>query len=92
VQIRLGQCEKFAKCARVADNAEDCSRRAMAAQTLSAPFALSASQIDFSHNTPGYKIRIIRTDNLSHKLMARRSTESVIPALEFEICVANAAQ
>src|SRR5262250_360102 len=90
VEIRFGQCEKFAKCARMPDNAEDRSRRTMAPEALSTPFTFSACQVDFTHNPPGGKIRIICTHNLSHKLMAWRSAESVIPALQFEICVANA--
>jgi hypothetical protein len=75
----------------MADNPENRSRWTMASEVFSTPFAVSARQIDFPNNAPADEIRIARTHNLSHKLVARRSAESVVPTLQFEICVANAA-
>jgi hypothetical protein len=63
----------------------------MPAQPLPAPLAVSACQVDLADNSTGQQVRIIRVDNLPHKLVARCPTKSVVSAPEFEIRIANPA-
>jgi hypothetical protein len=64
----------------------------MAAHTASAPFALSTSQIDFTHDAAADPVAIIGFYNLTHKFMTRDSPKSIVSAQQFEIGVADAAQ
>ena len=91
MQIALRQREKFAKRARVLHDAQDCALRAVPAETLAAPVATAATEIDFAHHAPANQFAPARLHYFADELMARNSVEAVIAALQFQIRIADAA-
>src|SRR5579862_6139323 len=63
----------------------------MAPEAAPAPFAFSASQVDFADYAASQQAPVIGFDNLTHEFVARRSRKTVIAALQFQIGVADAA-
>ena len=89
MEIGLGQCEKFAKSARVPGNPQNLARWTMPPQAASAPVAFSARQIDLAHHAPAQQIRIVRRHDFPDELMARRSGKAVITAKQLQIRIAD---
>jgi hypothetical protein len=63
----------------------------VAAQSPRAPIAPAARKIDLADNPLPRELSIIRFDHLTHELVAWRSAESVIAALQLEVGIADAA-
>lgn len=56
----------------------------MAAEFARAPFAMAAGEVDFSGDA------FARIGHFADELVTRRSAESVVSALQFEVCRADA--
>src|SRR5262249_17901811 len=82
---------EFPECTRMPNNAEHRTVRTMPAQTPSAPLAFSARQIDFTDDTPGKQIWIIRRDDFTNEFVSWSPRKTVVTALELQIRIAYAA-
>jgi hypothetical protein len=63
----------------------------MTSETAPAPFALIAGEVDFADRAPAHQGRRVRFDYFAHEFMTRRAGKAVIPALKFEVGIADAA-
>src|SRR5688572_30225587 len=62
----------------------------MTSETSPAPVATPAREIDFANNPPAKQLRTVGLDDFPNKLVSRCACESVVPAKEFEIGIADA--
>ena len=92
VQVALREREQFLKGAGVLHDAEHRTIRAMTAHAAKAPFAMAAIEIDLAHDAPSDQARVIGGHHVAHELMAGRSAEIVVAALQFQIGVADAGE
>jgi hypothetical protein len=91
MEIPLRQREKFTEGAGVFYDAEHGPFGTVAAQSPRAPIAPAARKVDFADNPLAHKLAGIGFDHLTHELMAGRSAEPIVAALQLEIGIADAA-
>ena len=66
--------------------------RAVAAQSLAAPVAIRASQVDFPDHAFADQLAVIRLHDFRDELVSRGARESIVSALEFDVGIADAAE
>ena len=89
-EIFFGEGQIFGERTRVLDDAEDGAGGAVAAETMSAGGALAARKIDFADDSatePGGGVGFLDD---ADEFVAGAAGETVVPAEEFEVGVANA--
>ena len=72
-------------------NSQDLSRGTVSTESAPAPIAFPACQADLSDNAFPQQSLTIRSDDFPDELVTRRSGETVVPAKELEVCVADPA-
>ena len=90
VEVALGQGEEFGERAGMLDDAQHGAVGAMASQTLAAPLALRAGQIDLAHDALADQAGRIGLHHLGDEFVAGRAGEAVVAALKLEIGIADA--
>jgi hypothetical protein len=90
VKIHFRKSQQLPECAGMANNAEHSPLRAMAPESFSAPFALTAGEIDFPNNTAPDKTWRIGLDDFTDEFVSRRSAKPVVSPLKFQVRVADA--
>ncbi len=85
------QREEFAEGSRVFDDAENAARRAMASEAASAPFAMTAGEIDFAGHALPHPLWFGWTVyDLTDEFVTRRAREAVVSTLQLEVGGADA--
>ncbi len=90
MQVAFGQREEFLERSGMAYDAEHGAVGTVAAQTLAAPLAVRASEIDFAHHAFGQQRAVVRCGHFGHKFVPGRAGEAIVAALQFQIGIANA--
>jgi hypothetical protein len=90
-QIRIGQSQVFGERARMLNDSEHSPVRTVPAEAARAVLAAAACEIDLAHHTPAGERCGVALYHLTDELVSRDSTESVVPALQLQIRVADSA-
>ena len=91
VQVAFRQSQKFAERAGMIHDAEDATLRAMPAEPAAAPLASAARQVDLAHHAAADPRGRIRLHHFTHEFMSWSAGKTVVPALQFQIGIADAA-
>ena len=91
VQIALREGEELGEGAGVLDDSQHGAVGAVASHALAAPFAMRAGEVDFAGHAFADEGGGAGFHHLGDELVAGRSGEGVVAALQFEIGIADAA-
>ena len=90
MEIGFRQREKFSESTGMLDDSQNLTRWTVTTQTLLAPLATPAREVNLADNATAYKARSISRCNFSDEFVTGSTRESVIAAKKLQVCVADA--
>ena len=76
----------------MSNDTENIAFGTVTSEAFPAPFTFVAGNIDFADDTAAYESRVVGRHDFTYELVTGCTGKSVVPALEFEICIANSPQ